>query len=99
MPQEKRLVLLCSRFRLININITNLPSLDSLSSLLSDVKIDLALLVVLVFFDTELILDGTGEGVLLTDAGLDVDWPDGVGMPVVDVPSLGAAGTVPVLPF
>lgn len=65
-----------------------LPSLDSLSSLLSDVRIDFALLVVLVFFDTELKLEGTGEGVLLTDAGLDVDCTDGVGFPV-DVPSLG----------
>lgn len=74
-----------------------LPSLDSLSSLLSDVRIDFALLVVLVFFDTELKLEGTGEGVLLTDAGLDVDCTDGVGFPVEDVPSLGVG--VELLPF
>lgn len=70
-----------------------LPSLDSLSSLLSDVKIDFALLVMLVFFDTELIFDGTGDGVLLTEAGFDVDCPGVAGLPVDDVPSLGA-GTV-----
>lgn len=28
-------------------------------------------------------MDGTGDGVLRTDAGLEVDWPpDGVGLPV-----------------
>lgn len=56
---------------------SHLPaSLDSLSSLRSEVKIDLARLDKLVFFEIELILDGTGDGVLRIEAGFDVDCPD-----------------------
>lgn len=79
----------------VNFKLTYLPSLDSLSSLRSEVKTDLALLVMLVFFDIELKFDGTGDGVLLTDAGLEVDWPDGVGFPVEEVLSLGAEELLP----